>query len=655
MDELEEHNEDLRNDVNQLKEQMTQILEALKSLERRTTEGTPTQAPPPQPTPTYPLAENPPNTGQPSNQSNPAQPSGLQIQPTQTSIPSYAYPQNTYPREAHIPHTIPTPNQSIHHQPQITNPSLDGNLAISPFHSHKTLEEPQPNYSEEYFQFREKLQILEERLRAIERSNYGIGEAADLCLVPDVIVPPKFKVPDFDKYKGMTCPKSHLIILIGGALSWYMHLEHTRIRSWKDLVDAFLKQYKYNIDMAPDRLQLQNMIKKENESFKEYVQRWRELAAQVEPPLSEKEMVAMFIDTLQSPFYNRMIRSVSSNFSNIVIIGERVENGMRTGKIPNSFIGMTNTKKPQFGIGKKKEGETNAITFHPREVSFIRPNHAPFQFQPSFPIPHMSYPYVNAISQNLSPQSYQSRPYQPAPPTFPIAPPMRPPQHWNQNPNLNQIRPQNNQERKQVQFNPIPMSYTELLPCLFQSSLVVPCPMKPVKPPYLREYDLNAKCEYHAGGIGHSTENCRALKFKDNPNIRSNPLSGHGGPSVNAIKEQYAHVLNRKIEEVTTSLKIIFAELYKVDLIKGFVHKERIYVGNFKENQTQGVNSDTLAVSNITGVGGMTRNGRIYTPEELRKERTKEIERSSKGKAKLGEFEDADEEKMPEIKKDSVC
>ena len=32
----------------------------------------------------------------------------------------------------------------------------------------------------------------------------------DLCLVPDVIIPPKFKVPDFDKYKGTTCHKSHL-------------------------------------------------------------------------------------------------------------------------------------------------------------------------------------------------------------------------------------------------------------------------------------------------------------------------------------------------------------------------------------------------------------------------------------------------------------
>ena len=29
-------------------------------------------------------------------------------------------------------------------------------------------------------------------------------------MVPDVVIPPKFKVPDFNKYKGTTCPKNHL-------------------------------------------------------------------------------------------------------------------------------------------------------------------------------------------------------------------------------------------------------------------------------------------------------------------------------------------------------------------------------------------------------------------------------------------------------------
>jgi len=56
-----------------------------------------------------------------------------------------------------------------------------------------------------------KLEFLEERLRAIEgEGSFGFGNAAGLCLVPDVVIPPKFKVPDFEKYRGASCPKNHL-------------------------------------------------------------------------------------------------------------------------------------------------------------------------------------------------------------------------------------------------------------------------------------------------------------------------------------------------------------------------------------------------------------------------------------------------------------
>ena len=50
--------------------------------------------------------------------------------------------------------------------------------------------------------------------------------------------------------------------------------------------------------MAPDRTQLQNMFKKEGETFKEYAQWWRDLAAKVAPPIVEREMITMMVDTL---------------------------------------------------------------------------------------------------------------------------------------------------------------------------------------------------------------------------------------------------------------------------------------------------------------------------------------------------------------------
>ena len=33
---------------------------------------------------------------------------------------------------------------------------------------------------------------------------------AELCLVPDMVIPPKFKVLDFDKYNGTTFLENHL-------------------------------------------------------------------------------------------------------------------------------------------------------------------------------------------------------------------------------------------------------------------------------------------------------------------------------------------------------------------------------------------------------------------------------------------------------------
>ena len=112
-------------------------------------------------------------------------------------------------------------------------------------------------------------------MRVVEGfGDYPFVDMIDLCLVPDVVIPPKFKVPDFDRYKGTTCPKNHLKMyclkmraysrdekllmhffqdsLAGAAVIWYTNLEASRICTWKDLITAFLRQYQYNSDMAPD-------------------------------------------------------------------------------------------------------------------------------------------------------------------------------------------------------------------------------------------------------------------------------------------------------------------------------------------------------------------------------------------------------------------
>lgn len=86
------------------------------------------------------------------------------------------------------------------------------------------------------------------------------------------------------------------------------------------------------------------------------------------------------------------------------------------------------------------------------------------------------------------------------------------PQLQSQN-SQNQTVPRNNLERRNAPLDPIPVTYSQLLPYLVQSSLVVP---KFLNPPNLFPlgYDHNARCRYHDGTVGHSTEDCSTYKSK---------------------------------------------------------------------------------------------------------------------------------------------
>ena len=73
------------------------------------------------------------------------------------------------------------------------------------------------------------------------------------------------------------------------------------------------------------------MAQKDKESFKEYVQRWREIASQVVPPMGEQEMTKVLLKTLGSFYYVRMVASAPSDFTEMVIMGVRLEEAVREG------------------------------------------------------------------------------------------------------------------------------------------------------------------------------------------------------------------------------------------------------------------------------------------------------------------------------------
>ena len=216
----------------------------------------------------------------------------------------------------------------------------------------------------------EKWAALEERVRAVEGNHlYDPVKATEMCLVPNVVIPKKFRVPEFIKYTGTQCPITHLksycnkmaevvqdeklLIhffqdsLSDVALTWYMRLDNTKVKGWKDLVDAFIRQYKFNMDIAPDRSSLHSLEKGHKESVREYAQRWRETAAQVNPPLLEKEMISLFSNTFKAPYFEYLVGSAAQSFSDLVVIAERIEQAIRMGRItdPSEKKGFCWTQK----------------------------------------------------------------------------------------------------------------------------------------------------------------------------------------------------------------------------------------------------------------------------------------------------------------------
>ena len=97
------------------------------------------------------------------------------------------------------------------------------------------------------------------------------------------------------------------------------------------------------------------MEKNTTKTFREYAHKWRDLAAQVQPLMTDKELNKMFLNTLKAPYYDRMIGNSNTNFSDVVYAGEMIESGVKLDKIES-----TKAKKP---TPKKKEGETHAVSY----------------------------------------------------------------------------------------------------------------------------------------------------------------------------------------------------------------------------------------------------------------------------------------------------
>uniref|UniRef100_A0A2N9H0J4 Integrase catalytic domain-containing protein n=1 Tax=Fagus sylvatica TaxID=28930 RepID=A0A2N9H0J4_FAGSY len=324
-----------------------------------------------------------------------------------------------------------------------------------------------------------------------------------------------YRAPEFEKYNGRGDPMIHLQMycrkmapyadneplliqtfqdtLTGNAAEWYSQLK--KISHWKELADTFLAQYGFNSQIAPDRFDLQRMEKKSNETFREYAQRWREKAARARPPLDEREMIKIFVDTLKNPYFDRMMGLQMQFFVDLIPVGDRIEDALKTKKIVDMTALMALAEQAaKKAPTKRKEGDVQMIG---------RNNGRPRQVLPTFTM-----------------QPIQPRPIQAPAPTQAPAPapaPQMPARPEGNQPNDNRWP-----RKEPRQFTPLPMPMTELYPILIEKSLISPIVPKPYNGPQRRDFNPNSACDFHFG---------RRL-----PNITTNPLPKHPEGGVNMVE-----------------------------------------------------------------------------------------------------------------------
>ncbi|MFQ6662035.1 hypothetical protein Gotur_029991 [Gossypium turneri] len=83
-------------------------------------------------------------------------------------------------------------------------------------------------------QLEERCKWLEEKFRAMEvTESYRGIDAKELSLVPNLILPHKFKMPEFEKYNGTSCPEAH-ITMFCRRMTGYVNNDQLLIHCFQD-------------------------------------------------------------------------------------------------------------------------------------------------------------------------------------------------------------------------------------------------------------------------------------------------------------------------------------------------------------------------------------------------------------------------------------
>jgi hypothetical protein len=149
-------------------------------------------------------------------------------------------------------------------------------------------------------------------------------------------LPPKFSIPKADTFVGVGDPKQHLrqylnfvkikelneqqvlqafpLSLAGSASNWYYTLNVGQTKNWGELVELFMDQFSYNTMIDIILRDLETTCQRENETFSEFLVRWRAKASKMMNRPKEKDQVNIVMKGPLPVYYNQMFASPIMDF-----------------------------------------------------------------------------------------------------------------------------------------------------------------------------------------------------------------------------------------------------------------------------------------------------------------------------------------------------
>ncbi|XP_077245908.1 uncharacterized protein LOC143885576 [Tasmannia lanceolata] len=325
---------------------------------------------------------------------------------------------------------------------------------------------------------------------------------ADFMLYPGVTLPPRFKVPDMDKYDGTGCPRSHLMSvlpllqqhglspeqvallfprsLVGTAKKWFLSLKTEEIRTLESIANRFVEQFSMEEGIDVTKRDLKALKQGHNETFTSFIRRWRRKAAQMTHRLSDEDQIKIVVKNLSPQYYHHMAIQYFLDFNHLIKTGTQIEDALAKG---------LRSRVPSDG----REGKRPVMA--PKEVHNVN--------------------YVR-----------------PPPPRV-----------------VTEVRRPTMEQKPLRHFDPLPYSLSVALKKLLKDKKIKLPDIKPPPNPLPRTWREDQFCDYHRN-TGHITDRCLALKHQiqnmidrkelsiELPNVTRNPLPTHAMPppsSVNVI------------------------------------------------------------------------------------------------------------------------